>query len=216
MNAITLEEAKKLKLMKRVDCKYVLSYDQYCSFIRCLPDDWLVAESNGKTLLEYYTVYFDTPEMTMLKDHLDKKSHRQKIRIREYSTGEKFLEIKDKNNHVTTKTRVPVNSYELDGETQWISENLMYDTRSLSKKLSTKFYRMTLVNPQMSSRITIDFDIVVYNYSTKKFWNHPWPIVEVKKESEASTKAEDILFSLGAFPQGFSKFARGCAETSSF
>lgn len=214
MKTITLSEAKKLKLMKRVDCKYVLSYDQYCSFIGCLPDDYLVAAKDGSMLLKYYTIYFDTSEMAMFQDHVEKKLHRQKIRIREYSTGEKFLEIKDKNNHVTTKTRVPANSYELDGETQWISENLLYDTKNLSKKLSTAFYRMTLISPDKTSRITIDFGLLVYNYLTKKSWKPPVVILEVKKETDANTKVEDILNALGLFPSGFSKYAKGIEMTS--
>ena len=214
MKLLSIEEAKKLKLMKRIDCKYVISYEQYYKFISLLPESYYAVEQSGQVLLKYYTMYFDTEEMSMLKDHVEKKLHRQKIRIREYSTGEKFLEIKDKNNHVTTKTRVPVTSYEIGGEKQWISENLLYDTKNLSKKLSTTFYRMTLIDPQMSSRITIDFGLLVHNYITEKFWNPPYAIVEVKKDSEDLTEAEEILKSLEAHQQGFSKYAQGVEHTS--
>lgn len=214
MNAITLEEAKSTKLMTRVDSKYVITYAQYYDFINYVQDDFNVVQENNTTLFKYYTVYFDTNGLDILKAHRSKSPHRQKIRIREYSTGEKFLEIKDKKDHVTKKIRIPVKSYEINGERQWISENFMYDTKGLNKTLSTEFSRMTLVSNDKSTRITIDFNLEVVNFTNGNKWKSDQVIVEVKKPTEQPTKADLVLEMIGAMQQGFSKYNVGMAMTS--
>lgn len=188
MDFISLEEAKKIKLDKRYCTKYVLTremcqklYDFVCENFK------IVKDNKGSVLFAYRSIYFDTPDYQMKKDHVEHKLHRQKIRVREYESGEKFLEIKDKNNHVTNKIRVPVSSYELDGEQQWIDENLIYDTKKLSKKLDVHYYRMTLVDTQNTYRVTIDFNITFFNYITNKLYHFDDTIVEVKKMSPEDT-----------------------------
>ncbi len=147
----------------------------------------IVKDNKGSVLFAYHSVYFDTPDYQMKNDYVKHKLHRQKIRVREYESGEKFLEIKDKNNHVTNKIRVPVSSYELDGEQQWIDENLIYDTKELSKKLDVHYYRMTFVDKENTYRITLDFNITFFNYITNKLYHFDDTIVEVKKMSLEDT-----------------------------
>lgn len=214
MNTISLEDAKSVKLMTRFDAKYVISYAQYYDFINYVQDDFKVVQENNTTLFKYYTVYFDTNGLDILKAHQNKTPHRQKIRIREYSTGEKFLEIKDKDNHLTKKIRVPVNSYELNGEKQWISENLIYDTKNLKKTLSTEFNRMTLVSNDKTTRITIDFNLEVHNFISGKDWKSERVIIEIKKPTEQPAKAELALEMIGAVKQGFSKYNVGMTLTT--
>lgn len=200
--------------MKRVDVKYILSYDEFCDLIKCIKDDFAVVKEDNNILFKYHTIYFDTSDLDILKDHQNKKLHRQKIRIREYSSGEKFIEIKDKNNHVTNKIRVPVESYELDGETQWISKNLIYDTKNLKKTLDVSFYRMTFVSNDKQIRMTADFKLKVFNYETYKEWNTDSIIIEIKKPDESLTEIEKTLENIGLQSQGFSKYNVGMTFTS--
>ena len=214
MKSISLEDSKAAKLMKRIDVKYILSYEQFCDLINIIKDDFAVVRENNIILFKYHTIYFDTNGLDILKDHQNKKLHRQKIRIREYSSGEKFIEIKDKNNHVTNKIRVPVESYELDGETQWISKNLIYDTKNLKKTLDVSFYRMTFVSNDKTMRMTVDFSLEVCNYESKKHWSTKDIIVEIKKPDESLTKIEKELNTFGLNSQGFSKYNVGMTLTS--
>ena len=214
MNSLTLKEAKEIKLMDRIDKKYVIDFNQFCSLSSFINDNFYIVENNGTILLPYYSLYFDTPNMDMHKDHIEKKQHRQKIRIREYSTGEKYLEIKEKNNsEFTKKKRIPVKSYKLDGETNWIDKNLIYDTKHLNKKLEVKFNRLTLISLDKESRITIDFNIRFYNYITEKSKRIKDIIVEVKKKTQELTQFENELKKMKIESQGFSKYNIGLLFT---
>ena len=215
MNKISLQEVKEIKLMNRIDKKYIINFDQFCSLINYITNNFYILSEENNTLFKYHSIYFDTPNMDMQKDHINKVKHRQKIRIREYSTGEKYLEIKEKNNsEFTKKKRIPVTSYSLDGEQQWIDENLIYDTKNLNKKLDIVFNRMTLVSLDKKERVTIDFGITFYNYLTKKKERISDIIVEVKKPTEEKTNFELVLNLLGIEEQGFSKYNIGLKKTS--
>lgn len=190
MQFISLEEAKKIKLDKRYCTKYVITREMFNCLLPYLERNFrIVKDEKNEIILSYHSVYFDTPKFQMNKDHIEHKLHRQKIRIREYSSGEKFLEIKDKNNHITTKKRIPVNSYEIDNQKQWISDNLIYDTKDLNKKLDVFFYRVTLVDEKNTYRITLDFNISFFNYETNKSYRFDKSVLEVKK-----TSSEEVLF----------------------
>lgn len=197
MEFASLEEAKKTKLDKRHCTKYVLTREMCQKLFSFVCENFkIVKNKKGNVLMAYHSVYFDTPELQMNKDHVDHKPHRQKIRVREYESGEKFLEIKDKENHVTTKKRIPVESYEIDGEEQWVSENLMYDTKELDKKLDVYYYRMTLIDKENSYRITIDFNITFFNYMTNKTYHFDDTIIEVKKMVSDETFFETQMKSM--------------------
>lgn len=214
MNRITLKEAKEIKLMNRIDKKYVIDFDQFCSLSSFIYDNFYVVENDGAIMLPYFSLYFDTPNMDMHKDHLNKKAHRQKIRIREYSTGEKYLEIKEKNNsEFTKKKRIPVQSYILNEETNWIDKNLIYDTKDLNKKLEVRFNRLTLVSLDKQSRITIDFNIRFHNYITDKSIKIKHIIVEVKKKTQELIQFEKELQKMKIESQGFSKYSIGLLLT---
>lgn len=215
MKTISLKEVKEIKLMNRIDKKYIINFDQFCSLTNYISNNFYILSENDNTLFKYHSIYFDTPNMDMQKDHINKTKHRQKIRIREYCTGEKYLEIKEKNNsEFTKKKRIPVTSYSLDGEQQWIDENLIYDTKNLNKKLDIVFNRMTLVSLDKKERVTIDFGIKFYNYITKKKEIIKDIIVEVKKLTEEKTNFELVLNILGIQEKGFSKYNIGLQKTS--
>ena len=91
INSITLEEAKKIKLFNRVEKKYKCTLNQLYSLIEHIAEKYYVVENNNEILLNYHSLYFDTPNMIMFFDHENSIPHRQKIRIREYSTNEKYL-----------------------------------------------------------------------------------------------------------------------------
>lgn len=211
---ITLEEVKDIKLMNRIDKKYIINYDQFCSLTKYIVDNFYILSEEDKFLFKYHSIYFDTPNLNMHNDHMNDVGHRQKLRIREYSNGEKFLEIKEKNNsEFTKKKRIPVKSYEINGEMNWIDENLIYDTKHLDKKLDVTFYRLTLISLNKQERITIDFNLTYYNYLTNKSYKENKIIVEVKKMFEENIDFENELNNRNIFQEKYSKYKYGINTT---
>jgi len=215
METIILEESKKIKLFKRFESKYIIQQSLIHNIFNYCEDNYLIVEDNNNFDFPYYSLYFDTDKLDMIKAHENNDLIRQKLRIREYYNGDKYLEIKEKNNHQTNKIRIPVISYEINNEKNWITSNLIYDTKNLSKTLEVKYNRITLLSKDKSNRITFDFDINFKNYKTDKEYKIDKNIIiEVKKNSENNIDIEDYLNNLGIFKEKFSKYHYGMKKTS--
>lgn len=215
MNRISLEESKKIKIFNRFESKYIIDHDDILNIIRLLENDYLLVEENNKIIFGYHSLYFDTPELNMWNDHNIDKPSRQKIRIREYDDKSKFLEIKEKINGKTIKNRIPIESYFINDEEQWISGNLKYDTKNLIKSLDVKYNRISFVKKDKTERITLDIDIEYYNYKTNKRWksNKNFAILEIKKNKEENNEIEDIINKEYIFKQKYSKYYWGILKT---
>ena len=215
MNRISLEESKKIKIFNRFESKYIIDHDDILNIIRLLENDYLLVEENNKIIFGYHSLYFDTPELNMWNDHNIDKPSRQKIRIREYDDKSKFLEIKEKIDGKTIKTRIPIESYFINDEEQWISDNLKYDTKNLIKSLDVKYNRISFVKKDKTERITLDIDIEYYNYKTNKRWksNKNFAILEIKKNKEENNEIEDIINKEYIFKQKYSKYYWGILKT---
>ena len=216
MNKISLNEAKKIKLFNRVEKKFICDSSQLFQVLEHLKN-WYIVTENEETFFEYHSLYFDTSSLDMFNDHENSVNHRQKIRIREYSDSEKFLEIKDKEKEkgITRKSRIPVDSYELDGERQWIDKNLIYDTSNLKKTLDVRYKRMTLISEDKSIRMTIDKDICFYNYQTKISDDlSDIIVIEIKQPNpDNETEIEEFINSIGIYKTKFSKYHIGIKMT---
>ena len=105
--SISLSEMDGIRLMNRIDTKYLTSFSRLEDLLdEALDCGYMVFEQNGLRIQDYDSVYFDTPSFTTYTEHRRGKLVRQKIRTRRYSSsGVCFLEIKNKNNHSRTKTK---------------------------------------------------------------------------------------------------------------
>ena len=215
MNKITLQEAKDIKLMNRIDKKYIINFEQFCSLTNYIVENYyIVIDNEGKFLLPYKSIYFDTDIYDMYNDHKINKENRQKIRIREYESGEKFLEIKTKSkDSLTKKIRIPADNYSITEYKDWIIKNLHYDIDSLTEKIEISFYRITLININKTERITIDFNISFNNYITGIKNKIKDIVIEVKKLFEDNTEFEDILNNMDIYETKFSKYHIGINNT---
>lgn len=217
MKTISLKEAKNIKIFKRFESKYVLINNEIDKIIDILDKDYYVVEDNGKALFSYHSLYFDTNHLDMWRDHNNDEDFRQKIRIREYEDNEKFLEIKEKNNGITEKIRIPVYSYNINDEINWVSHNLKYDTKNLIKSLDIKYYRMSFIKKDKTERITLDVGLEYYNYKTNKSYkydNIKLAVLEIKKNKNDNNELENILnekFLL--YKRKFSKYHEGIKHT---
>jgi len=213
---ITLDEAKDIKLFNRVERKYKCTKSQLYCLLGVLKEDYylVIDIDEDDFIFKYHSLYFDTPNMVMFNAHENSEHHRQKIRIREYVDGEKFLEIKDKDeNGITRKARIPVDSYVIDNEKQWIDKNLMYDTAVLNKTLDITYDRITLINKDKTERITIDLHINFVNFNTKISKSIDDVIIEVKQISEYDSKVIEELNKMNIERIKFSKYHVGIKIT---
>lgn len=213
MNKISIEEAKKIKLMNRIDKKYIINFEQFCELCEYIVKNFYIVYSGYKYMLDYKSTYFDTIYNSMYNDHENHEKKRQKIRIREYEDGEQFIEIKTKSDEeYTKKIRKHYKGY-LDGNKNWILKHLLYDYYSLEKKLEVKFKRITLINFDKNIRVTIDFGIRYNNFITKKIYNEKNIIIEVKKEMQDKTEFEIKLEEFGIQEGKYSKYHTGIKMT---
>jgi hypothetical protein len=158
---ISLKEMDKVALMNRVDRKFILSFKDLAQIIPSLQHDYHVLTINGQNVFTYKTDYYDTPALTMFTEHHNGKLNRYKIRHREYVESKlEFLEIKFKNNKGKTfKQRVESPHFHSKPSHQLITEHTPFNPSVLDKKITTLFNRFTLVDNDLTSRITTDFNL---------------------------------------------------------
>ena len=221
MDSITLEEMSGVKLMNRIDTKFLTSPDVLESIFKKAAQDFLVQDSNGSRNAPYYTRYFDTEDVRMYYDHQRGKKSRRKIRIREYvdSGTLPFLEIKDKNNKGRTKKRrVPMDTGDsLSYYASFISDHSEFNAGDLLPKIENRFNRITLVNKEKSERITIDTSLEFHNFVTDRDVTLPRLVVIEWKRDGLSMKSclKPLLREFRVMESGFSKYIIGMAMTDS-
>jgi hypothetical protein len=215
-HSLSLREIECVKLMTRTDVKYLCRLSQLHRLLKNAPTEFRVLENHGNRLLGYESLYLDTPEHKMYLDHHNGKLNRYKIRIREYMTSKEFfLEIKKKYGHQNTeKIRIPISSDRnfLKPEYEnFISSNTPYDPESLEPRLMSSFSRVTLVNNDISERVTIDIHPVFQD--GKRIIELPnVVIIEVKSAKTTSCSGfSHFLREERIFPDKLSKYCTGTA-----
>ncbi len=171
MPVISLDEMSAIKLMNRVDTKYVLSEAQCMELLRRCADDYSVQVIDGCRACRYLTLYYDTADKRMYTLHHNRQLVRQKIRTRTYvESGVSFVEVKNKTNTGRTKKRrIPIPTEVFDcvtrdaGAAGFLRETARYAPESISPALATQFERITLVNHARTERLTIDLNLRFVN-----------------------------------------------------
>ena len=95
MAPIGLDDMKAVRLMNRVDQKYMASADVLEELLSRIADGYYVQQIEGNPLAPYRTLYFDTDDLRMYTMHHNQKLNPQKLRVRTYrSTDTTFFEIR--------------------------------------------------------------------------------------------------------------------------
>ncbi len=158
---ITLLEADRVKLMNRIDTKFIFPAQRLSEFIEAIHGNYQILEIDNFRLMPYKSVYFDTQDKQMLTTHHNGKLNRYKIRKREYVISNRsFLEIKTKTNKGRTiKERVVRTHQGLEfsaSEKVFISKTAPYKEENLKPVLWNQFNRMTFVHKYKNERLTVD------------------------------------------------------------
>ena len=103
---ITLEEMSGIRLMNRIDTKFVTTLPVLMQLLQMAQGEYRVQEIGQERNMRYDTTYFDTLDFNMFHVHQTGHTGRQKLRFRTYvSSNLQFMEVKTKNNHGRTKKR---------------------------------------------------------------------------------------------------------------
>ena len=168
MAPIGLDDMKAVRLMNRMDQKYIapavllepllqrIAADYYVQRIPSAPDTQNPESKiqSSELIAPYRTLYFDTADLAMYTMHHNQKLNRQKLRVRTYrSTDTTFFEIKNKDNKgKTRKVRIPIdvslfdNALEVPEVQDFVNRNTPYSTQAINHSSNQAILYPTLEN----------------------------------------------------------------------
>lgn len=206
-----------VNLMHRIDTKYLLNIDELGHILETLPNDYKVLEVENARISRYETLYFDTEDKQFYLAHHNKRANRFKVRVRRYVENNLvFLEVKEKTNKkITLKKRIklPFFAEDLAQLKGTIPADLLpLDEIQLKPQLWTIFRRITLVNPILKERMTIDLDLQLKNTENEMNCDD-LVIVELKRDKENANNSPiiELMKKLHIKEAGFSKYSVGTA-----
>lgn len=167
MPTLDLDRIAAVRLMNRVDTKYLVDERRCMELLELAADQYYVQIIDDCRACRYATLYYDTPQWDMYHLHHNRRLTRQKIRTRTYvETGVTYLEVKNKSNKGRTHKRRMALDRSLfaaaatdTAAADFLRRETRYAPETLSPSLATRFVRVTLVNHAMTERLTIDFDL---------------------------------------------------------
>lgn len=220
LRAASLEEVlAAAELQTRVDRKYLVPAPDFLTLAAELAPGFRVLQIAGRRMFGYESVYFDTPELSLYRAHLQGRRRRYKIRTRTYlDSDETMFEVKLKGRRgETVKERQPhpvTDRSRITPEARNFLDGLLereYGLRApaLQPSLTTTYSRSTLVDLAGGHRLTCDVDLACTADSTREM-TRDHVLVE-SKTSGAGGPADLVLRELGIRPVSVSKYCVGIA-----
>jgi hypothetical protein len=213
-NPISLAELRHYALLDRIDTKYLMREDQLASVLASINGDYRVLEIDGACLNHYRTVYFETEDFSMYREHHAGALNRFKVRSREYLISQDaFFEIKMKDNkRRMVKNRIPTDQLltTIDQRANGIVDSCTpYESDALRPVLQNTFTRITFASVHACERFTMDLDLRFYAH-TGSAALRGLAIAEVKQEHfSLHSPVIQQMRRLGLRPDGFSKYCMG-------
>jgi VTC domain len=214
---IGLKELNALaELQTRVDRKYFVSAELFHRLIARLADEMQVLEIDGRRTFGYESFYFDTPQLSTYRAHLQRRRQRFKARTRTYTdTGLCMFEVKLTGARgETVKQRVP-HPQELRAELTDDALNHLGSTlrdayhqdlpAGLRPTLVTSYRRTTFVSRTGEARLTCDVGLVCGDVEHEVRDTGTHVLVESKSAGRGSAP-DRILRELGVRPAKVSKY----------
>jgi len=216
---ITLAEMEKVRLMNRIDIKYMTTQEGLCRLLSAMETDCYVQEIGQSRVGAYRTLYLDTANADMYLAHHNGRKVREKIRVRNYVASDTcFFEVKDKTNKGRThKARIQIPDYEYDSDgaaADFLRRNALFRPDELTPHVETVYDRITLVNRQKTERLTIDINLAFRNHRTGQACDlSGLVIIELKQDASSASFARALLSGLGIPAIRFSKYCAGAVLT---
>ena len=122
-----------VSVMKRYELKYVLTKQQVERFKTKILEHMTI-DKYGLTTIS--SIYYDTPNYTLINRSIEKPFYKEKIRLRSYGLADAnspvFLEIKRKNDKIVYKRRIATSE---DKANKFFEEDEEFDKEQISREL---------------------------------------------------------------------------------
>lgn len=220
---ISLAEMAEVRLMNRIDTKYIATESQLEMLLPMLQADYRAQETGSMRACPYRTVYFDTPDRSMYLMHHNRRCVRQKIRARKYvGSGLSFVENQDQEQpwphaekaHKHRQHR-PVHERP---ERAGVCEPELRICRRGAHAARRKLLQAHHAGQQRQdrARLTIDINLCFVNASNgQRASLDNIVIIELKQDGHAQSASKREMNRLGIRKAGFSKYCIGAALTDS-
>ena len=209
---VSLEEIAAYQLEDRVDTKFILSSKQLLELVPFLNAEFQVLKVATYLLQPYDNLYYDTPDFQFYHMHHNGQTNRNKVRERHYqSTGERFLEVKHKNNKGRTiKERIPLSNQAVT--TQFL-EQYLSEVEALTPVLGSSYKRISLISNNHLQRLTLDFDLSFTRPAIKApIILQNLAIAEFKQGAFSRNSGfDDLRRQFQLRPTAISKYCIGCS-----
>jgi hypothetical protein len=211
-DGITLQELDEIKLMNRVDTKFVFSIDSLNSLLPLLIKDFNCLHVNNCTIQTYKSLYFDDENFSLFKAHHNGRVNRFKVRIRNYVESQLyFLEIKHKVKNRTDKLRIELTDFaqKLDAFQIEFIHNVLQKKMDLLPVLWNEFQRITLSGKNRNERLTLDLHLN-FNQDESNFAMENVVVAELKQaDLDRNSPFYQIMKKQGVRPLRVSKYCVG-------
>lgn len=211
---IGLQDMERVKLMNRVDVKFVIPLHLLSEIIKECQPFYQLLEINDDSICSYETLYYDTSDLTLYHQHHTGRLNRYKVRFRNYvGSNLSFFEIKHKTNKGRTiKTRIvqPNNAnINLNSDaSEFLEKSTPFNSSEMKGNIWVNYQRITLVNKTSNERLTIDINLTFKNGENTVRYNQV-AIAEVKQERFGASPIIDIFKKYNLRPGSISKYCLG-------
>jgi hypothetical protein len=215
---VTLKEMDGVKLMDRVDVKYLIPLYLLPAILEDAQSAYRILEVNQNRLSAYKTLYFDTSDLDLYHNHQAGRTNRYKVRFRNYVESDlSFFEIKHKNNKGRTiKIRIKQpNQTDLrlnQEESFFLNDKTPLKSDELKGNLWVNYERITLVNKTSAERLTIDLKLT-FQADNQTVSYPQMAIAEVKQERIGASPIIDIFRKHQLREGSISKYCLGIIST---
>lgn len=208
---ITLEEMEAVRLMNRVDRKFVFHISQLGTILTAMNGPYRSLEVEGTRVSPYRTMYFDTEGLNMYRDHHNGKPNRTKVRYRHYlQSGAMFFEVKRKVRGLRTdKVRIPITAIpdKVNGAETELLNTFSIEGHTLQPTMDVLYGRATLVRTDGCERVTIDVGLT-FAQGEKVLGLPNIVIAEVKTDNhKGGSPVISLMKNMGIRPMGMSKYS---------
>ncbi len=211
---ISLSDLHDATLMERKEQKFLLTYGEALYLLENLEGEARILEIEGKRVGLYETMYYDTWDYSLYRDHHNGKKNRYKLRTRHYLVSDLlFFEVKQKKNTgETKKERIGIKRPLILIDEQirsFLSSHVPCLPEELQPVIRNTYERVTLVFPETRERVTFDFALS-YEHDGHGIVLPDVVITEIKTAGKIThSPVSRLARGLHKRPTGFSKYCIG-------
>jgi hypothetical protein len=209
-------------LTERTDRKYIVTASTARALVDAIGDTHRLLKIKGRQYTSYQTMYFDTPDLTSVSAHIQRRRRRWKVRSRLYVEDDLCrVEVKSKDNTgATLKVMHDSESSRfgtlVEDDRSFVADHLVgyrdADVDTLIPSAEIDYVRATLSDLDAGTRVTIDWNLTMRTPMGATWLDADHVMVETKSTGDSS-RPDQVLGELGIRPRRFSKYVAATSTT---